>query len=120
MATYKRSVTGVKRRPQPGNYNQESSLNNLRRKRQARARFARVFVLFLLIIIASIIGMFYYALKSDFCEEHFGINSPVTKFFKQMASDNSNKANAFRSLSFLMKREAFPLSGKNKKKLYIP
>ena len=111
MATYKRSVTGVKRRPQNGNYNQGSDLNSIRRKRNASAQFARIFVFFLLVVIASIIGMFYYALKSDFCEEHFGVNSPVTKFFKQMASDNSKKASADFALPFGHRRKNILLLG---------
>ena len=56
-------------------------------------------------------GAFYYALKSDFCETHFGVNSPITKFFQQMASDNDKKAHADFSLPFGHKRKNILLLG---------
>ena len=111
MATYKRSVTGVKRRPQQGIHNDARSINEIRRKQQASAKFVRAFVMFIFLTVAAIIGTFYYALKSDFCEQHFGINSPVTKFFKQMASSNSQKASADFSLPFGHRRKNILLLG---------
>ncbi|MBQ1612660.1 MAG: LCP family protein [Alphaproteobacteria bacterium] len=111
MATYKRSVTGVKRRPQGKYSGRKKDMNEIKHKQQKGTLFAKFFVMFIFISVAAVIGMFYYALKSDFCEQHFGLNSPVTKFFKQMASDNSKKANAEFSLPFGHRRKNILLLG---------
>lgn len=110
MATYKRSVTGVKNRT-PQKRKGQSNIKEITRKQQAGAGFVKAFVMFIFISIAAIIGFFYYALNSDFCENTFGINSPITKFFQQMASDNDKKSNAEFALPFGQKRKNILLLG---------
>jgi LCP family protein required for cell wall assembly len=89
------STTRTKQQSSQG----KSYLKEAKRKQEAQARAVRRFIGFLFFLIVVVISIFLVGMKTNFCEEHFGKDSAITQFFKNMASSNANKASADFSLA---------------------
>ncbi len=86
-------------------------LNEVRRRQEEHEKFVRGFVLFFLLVVAAIVGIFYFALKTDYCAKHFGADSPITVFFTKMSKANKNKSDADFSLPLGHRRKNILLLG---------
>ncbi len=86
-------------------------LNEIKRQQQRQAVVIRMFVMIALFFLAVLVCLFYIGMNTDFCKNTFGEDSPITKFFDKMASDNANKANADFVLPFGPRRQNVLLLG---------
>ena len=115
MTTYKqgsspnfgRSGRGVK----SNNDKSKAYLNEMRKRQEAHARFVRGFVFLFFVVVISIVAVFYFGLKTDFCARHFGEDSPITKMFANMSASNASKSEADFSLPFGLRRKNILLLG---------
>ena len=86
-------------------------LNEVKKRQQAHARFVRSFVFLFFVVVISVVTLFYFGLKTDFCVKHFGVDSPITKMFANMSKSNANKSEADFSLPFGLRRKNILLLG---------
>ena len=110
MAVY-RQINNKNSRKRTQRDKNKAYLNEIKRQQQKQAVFIRMIVTTILFIIAIVLGLFYVGMNTEFCREHFGDDSPITKFFDKLASDNANKANADFGLPFGPKRQNILLLG---------
>lgn len=95
---------------QAGYVNQRSSQRRNAKSKNNHSKSVKAFVIFFLTCIFVIIGLFYFALNTDFCAKHFGKDAAITQFFEKLAISNSQKSEA----DF-----TFPLTGRRKNILLL-
>lgn len=85
--------------------------NELKKRQEVHAKAVRRFIFLFFLIVAGAVAAFFIGLKTDFCEQHFGADSPITVFFAKMAKSNANKSEADFSLPFGHRRKNILLLG---------
>ncbi len=85
-------------------------LNSIKQKQQAQAKFVRMFVVFIIFVVALTASIFYVGMNTDFCEKSFGKNSPITEFFNKLSDGNAHHSNDF-AMPFGHKRKNILLLG---------
>lgn len=111
MAVYKQTNNPNNKKVSTKRDRNKAYLNEIKKKQQKQAVFIRMFIIVFLFVIALIASFFLVALNTDFCKEHFGEDSPVTKFFVELAKDNESKPGPEFSLPFGPKRQNILLLG---------
>lgn len=111
MAIYKQVKKSDKRRKTTTKDRSQDYLNEIKRQQIRQAAVIRFFITVFFVILLLFIGMFFIAVNTDFCKEHFGEDSPITLFFEKIASDNNKKSNAEFVLPFGPRRQNILLLG---------
>jgi len=111
MTIYKQINNSGRRRKGSVKDRNQSYLNEIKRQQMRQAALIRFMVTVFLVSLIIILGLFFVAVNTDFCKEHFGEDSPITEFFEKIASDNNKKSNAEFILPFGPKRQNILLLG---------